>query len=163
MPGVTKKVGRKQKKAMNKSDDVAKTFKNKLKAGLNVGEMFLATVISVKGGGRFLVNDLEGKEHTVRVAKVLFAKAAKHRNAVLNTAVRAGSNVIVDGDTIRSVIGDAEAKAIRDILKAGSKNTNSLFSFASTRSSKASKSSKSGKSSARKTMKKKSHLSLSNL
>lgn len=139
MPGKTKKVGKKQEKAEKKAHNVAKTFKAKVKSGKSLGHMFLAKVVSVSGGGRFVVEDLEGKKHTVRVAKVLFAKAAKHRNATMKTAVHIGSHVLVDADTIRSVLGAAEAAAIRKELKASSNKSNSFFSH----SSKGSKSSKS--------------------
>lgn len=142
MPGKTRKVGKKQQKAEKKAHNVAKTFKAKVKSGKSLGHMFLAKVVSVSGGGRFVVEDLEGKKHTVRVAKVLFHKAAKHRDATMVTAVHIGSNVLVDADTIRSVIGAGEAAALRKQLHAASNKSNSLFSH----SSKGSKSSKSSKS-----------------
>jgi len=144
MPGATRKVGKKQQKAEAKANNVAATFKHKLKKGLSLGQMFLGKVVSVSGGGRFVVEDLEGHKHTVRVAKILFHKAAKHRNAVQKTAVHIGSHVLVDGDVIRSVIGAAEAAALRkDLPHANSNSANSLFSHGSRRSSKSSKGSKS--------------------
>jgi hypothetical protein len=142
MPGKTRKVGKKQEKAEKKAHNVAKTFKAKVKSGKSLGHMFLAKVVSVSGGGRFVVEDLEGKKHTVRVAKALFHKAAKHRNATMVTAVHIGSNVLVDADTIRSVVGAGEAAALRKDLKASSNKSNSLFSHGSRHSSKSSKSSK---------------------
>jgi hypothetical protein len=166
MPGAkTRKVGKKQMKAMKKSNNVAKTLKNALKKGNNVGEMMLAKVVSVSGGGRFVVKDLDGKLHHVRVSKTLFAKAARHRNATMPTAVHVDSNVIVDAGVIRSVIGDAEAKALKSLLKVESKNTNSLFSH-STRSSKGSKSSKGSRKSSKGSVRSKKgakSVSLSNL
>ena len=140
MPGKTRKVGKRQEKAEKKANNVAKTFKAKVKSGKSLGQMFLAKVVSVSGGGRFVVEDLEGKNHTVRVAKALFHKGAKHRDAVMKTAVHIGSHVLVDADTIRSVIGAGEAAAIRKGLKASSNKSNSLFSHGSKRSSKSSKS-----------------------
>jgi len=147
MPGKaqTKKIGKKAQKAMNKSNAVAKTFKAKVKKGANVGHMFVATVVQVNGGGRFVVEDLNKVQHVVKVAKILFAKAAKHRDATMATAVHLGSHVIVDADTIRSVIGAGEARQLKHMLKANSaKSNNSLFERPSKKSSKSSgKSSKS--------------------
>jgi hypothetical protein len=162
MPGVTRKVGKKQMKAMKKSNNVAKTMKNALKKGNNVGEMMLAKVVSVSGGGRFVVKDLDGKLHHVRVSKTLFAKAARHRNATMPTAVHVDSNVIVDAGVIRSVIGDAEAKALKSLLKVESKNTNSLFSHG-TRSSKSSKGSRKSSKGSVRSKKGAKNVSLSNL
>jgi len=139
MPGKTRKVGKRQEKAEKKANNVAKTFKAKVKSGKSLGHMFLAKVVSVSGGGRFVVEDHEGKMHTVRVAKVLFHKAAKHRDAVMKTAVHIGSHVLVDADTIRSVLGAAEAAALRKQLHGSSSRANSLFSHGS-KSSKSSKS-----------------------
>jgi len=134
MPGAkTRKVGKKQEKAEKKANSVARTFKAKVKSGKSLGKMFLAKVVSVSGGGRFVVEDLDGDKHTVRLAQALFAKAAKHRNATMKTAVHIGSHVIVDADTIRSVLGAGEAAALKKQLKASS-NANSLFSHSSKRS-----------------------------
>jgi hypothetical protein len=130
MPGKaqTAKIGRKAQKAMNKSNNVAKTFKAKIKAGQNVGYFFLATVIQVNGGGRFVVEDLNKVQHVVKVAKIMFTKAAKHRDATMPTAVHVGSHVIVDADTIRSVVGANEARQLRHMLKANSaRSKNSIF------------------------------------
>ena len=148
MPGkTTRKVGKKQMKAMGASNNVAKTFKLKLKKGNNVDNMMLAKVVSVSGGGRFVVKDVNGLEHSVRVSKALFIKAARHRNTKIPVAVRIDSNVIIVDGVIRSVIGDAEAKSLRALLKVGNNNTNSVFTYSNrSRSSKNTKSSSSRKS-----------------
>lgn len=153
MPGkTTRKVGKKQMKAMGASNNVAKTFKLKLKKGNNVDNMMLAKVVSVSGGGRFVVKDVNGLEHSVRVSKALFIKAARHRNTKIPVAVRIDSNVIIVDGVIRSVIGDAEAKSLRALLKVGNNNTNSVFTYSNrSRSSRSSKNTKS--SSSRKSMK----------
>jgi len=146
MPGATRKVGKKQKRAENKANSVARTFKKKLREGRSLGQMFLATVTEVHGGARFAVEDLNGKKHTVRLAKVLVQKAARHRDAVMKTAVHMGSHVIVDDNVIRSILGAAEFADLKKKLKGATPN--SLFSHNSVKSSR-SKGSKSSKGSKR--------------
>jgi hypothetical protein len=147
MPGKgTRKIGKKQEKAIKTSVNVAKTFKLKLKLGNNIEHMMLAKVVSVSGGGRFVVKDHNGEQHTVRVSKALFAKAAKHRNATMPTAIHVDSNVIVDAGVIRAVVGESEAKAIRSLLKLESKNSNNLFNRSiNSKNSRKSKSSRKNK------------------
>lgn len=134
MPGATKKVGKRQKRAENKANSVARTFKKKLREGKSQGPLFLATVTEVHGGARFVVEDLEGKKHTVRLAKVLVQKAAKHRDAVMKTAVHMGSHVIVDDNVIRSILGAAEFADLKKKQKGATPN--SLFSHNSVKSTR---------------------------
>ena len=122
-------VSKKVQKAEKKSDNVAAAFLDALRKGRHT-DLFLAKVDRVKGDGRFTVKDTEKKELNVRISKTLFAKAAKHRNATMKTAVHVGTYVIVDGDTIRAVIGESDAANIKALMKVSSKNNNNIFNRA---------------------------------
>jgi len=120
--GVSKKVMKSEKK----SDNVTGAFLADLRKGRPT-ELFLAKVERVKGDGRFTVKNSSKKDINVRISKTLFSKAAKHRNATMKTSVHVGSYVLVDGDTIRAVVGETNAAAIKGLTKAESKNNNNIF------------------------------------
>ena len=123
--GVSKKV----QKAEKKSDNVTVAFVEALRKGRNSG-LFLAKVDRVKGDGRFTVKNSDKKDVNVRISKTLFSKAAKHRNATMKTSVHVGSYVLVDGDTIRAVVGESNAAQIKSLMKVESKNNNNIFNRA---------------------------------
>jgi len=131
MPART--ISKKAQKAENKSAEGVAHFLSALKkksarqTAAEVTEpVFLAKVEAVKGDGRFTVKEEYLREgarvatHDVRLSKTLFAKAAGKRNATLKTAVRVESHVLVDGSTIRAVVGAADAQKIRSYFKADS-------------------------------------------
>jgi len=132
MPGRT--ISKKAQKAENKSAEGVAHFLSALKkkgerqSASEVTEpVFLAKVEAVKGDGRFTVKEEYLREdnkrvatHDVRLSKTLFAKAAGKRNATLKTAVRIESHVLVDGSTIRAVVGAGDAQKIRSYFKADS-------------------------------------------
>ena len=131
MPART--ISKKAKKAENKSAEGVAHFLSALKKKKNsqsaaevTEPVFLAKVEAVKGDGRFTVKEEYLREgarvasHNVRLSKTLFARAAGKRNATLKTAVRAESHVLVDGSTIRAVVGSGDAQKIRSYFKADS-------------------------------------------
>jgi hypothetical protein len=108
---------RKETRAVKASNSAVRDFIEGLEDNQETG-MRLALVTSVSGGGRFEATEIVSKENlTVKVSKKLFTKKAKHRNAVLPIAVRAGSYVVIDvADNIKGVATDDEAAHIRTLL-----------------------------------------------
>jgi hypothetical protein len=120
---------RKETRAVKASNAVVQKYMEDLEEGKESG-LRLALVNLVSGGGRFEATDILTKETiTVKVSKKLFTKKAKHRNAVLPIAVRAGSYVVIDvADNIKGVATDAEAAHIRSLLHAENvQSNNNIF------------------------------------
>lgn len=147
------KVGKKQRRAEDKSEATFEHVKKQLSEGKPLGAFYLGSVTHIDGGGRFHVKDMDGQGHYARLSKLLSTKGAKHADAQHVTAVRVGSHVIVDGTTIRSVIGDAAARELRHLMgRVSAKSNNTLFErahsskSASSKKSKGSTRSKKGKS-----------------
>lgn len=113
-----KKLKKKDARAMRASNAVLAQYMSDLKEGEET-TLALCHVIAPEGGGRFLVNNLVSHSQQVaKIAHLLSTRKAKHRNATLPTAVHAGSYVIVDVSTgtIRSVVGEARAAELRELL-----------------------------------------------
>lgn len=127
MAGVARK-SKKVQKAEKKSDTIVSDYLTLLRKGRD-SHLFLAKVQSVEGAGHFVVKDLKKDVHRVRVSKTLFAKGAKHRNATMKTAIHVSSNVLVDGDLIRAVVGERDAAEIKSLVVATEKEANNnIFS-----------------------------------
>ena len=114
---------KKVQKAEKKSDTIVADYLTLLRKGRD-SHLFLAKVESVAGQGHFVVKDLKKDVHRVHVSKTLFAKGAKHRDAMMKTAVHVDSYVLVDGDLIRAVVGASDATEIKSLVVATEKEAN---------------------------------------
>ena len=131
----SKKVQRSEKK----SNNVTEALISALRKGKNTG-LYLAKITKVKGDGRFTVKNTNKNDHNVRLSKTLFSKGAKHRNSTMKIAVHAGSNVLVDGDLIRAVVGERDASELRSLLKTVAENNNNNIFNRGTRKANSNKS-----------------------